>query len=413
MRDSKKTLVTVVLFGLLVVLFSFIVIRSYENSTYSSENDRIVRKELAGTLDTLVTGASHAEYGVDPNKMDQSLGTSTYNLSGPWQSTYGTKMLLEEELARNPIKKVYLTISEDTFWVRETSDGVLGDAKILPRLGGLADRVRYMLNSMGVREYPKLYQDMVNRGFTYWTAAILGADTEGVDPSARGFYSKAKNSVRLTDEEAIFNKSRYKLNTSINPANWKNLDDIIRLCREHGAEVQVIVVPVSDAFIWTRNGWDLWYNHAKAFCAERGVELWDFNLYKDRYELFKDWYSYRNTTHLSEYGASKFTSLLVKIIKRVEAGKSISKLFYTSYEEMKEDSPYAAIYNAYDWENADPNMRPSGEDPAKEEPDNGEEPMDPTEEGPDEEALEEEEEINEEEPPEEVIQEEETEEPDE
>ena len=119
--------------------------------------------------------------------MDQSLGTSTYNLSGPWQSTYGTKMLLEEELARNPIKKVYLTISEDTFWVRETSDGVLGDAKILPRLGGLADRVRYMLNSMGVREYPKLYQDMVNRGFTYWTAAILGADTEGVDPMIHVF----------------------------------------------------------------------------------------------------------------------------------------------------------------------------------------------------------------------------------
>ena len=368
MRDSSKTLVTVVLFGLLMVLFSFIVIRSYENSTYSSENDRQVREDLAGTIDTIITGASHAEYGIDPVKLDKNLGTSSYNLSGPWQSTYGTLMLLREELARNPVKKVYLTISEDTFWVKETTDGVLGDAKILPRLNGLSDRLEYMKNSFGLREYPKLYQDMVNRGFTYWSAAILGGDIDGVDPEARGFYGKPKNSVKLSDEDAVFNKDRYKLNTNVNQSNWKNLDEIIKLCREHGAEVQVIVVPVSDNVIWTRYGWDLWYNHAKAFCAERGVELWDFNLYKERYDLFKDWYSYRNTTHLSDYGASKFTGVLIKTIKRAEAGKNISKLFYTSYAEMKEDSPYAAIYNAYDWENADPSKRPAQTDPSGEEP---------------------------------------------
>ena len=340
MRDSKKTLITVALFVLFLAVYSFLVIRPYENSSYATENDREVREELAGTLDTIITGASHAEYGIDPVLMDEALGTSTYNLSGPWQTTYGTRMLLEKELERNPVKKVYLVFSEDTFWVQKDTDEIVGDVKILPRLDGIAERAEYLWNAAAPGELPGIYQDMVNRGFTYFNALISGEETDNVREEYRGYDPKKRNSVALDMETAAQKKSKRKVKTAVQPHNEENMAAVIELCKERGVEVQVIVVPVSDKAIWVWYGWDKWYDYVKEFCAKHEVRLWDFNLYKGRFELFDDKNCYRNDTHLSKGGAEIFTKLLVETIQKDAAGEDITAEFYATYKEMKKDSPY-------------------------------------------------------------------------
>ena len=68
--------------------------------------------------------------------------------------------------------------------------------------------------------------------------------------------------------------------------------------------------------------------------------MWDFNLYRGRYELFTDRTSYYDDYHLSTDGATVFTRLMADCVKRARAGEDFSEEFYSSYEAMKADSPY-------------------------------------------------------------------------
>ena len=340
MKDSKRTIITIALFLLFLAVYSFLVIRPYENSSYDTENDRELRNDLAGTLDTIIAGASHGQYGISPVMMDEALGTSTFNLSAPWQTSYGTRLLMEKELERNPIKKVYLIISEGTFAQERTTDGITGDVKMLPRLDDIPERADYLIHSAAPEEIPDIYQDMVNRGFTYLKALVSGEETDNVHEENRGYNPKKRNSVALDPETAASKKSKRKVSTKVVPENEENLTAIIEMCKERGVEVQVVIVPISDKAIWTWYGWDKWFKIVKNFCAKHEIGLWDFNLYRGRFELFNDKNCYRNDTHLSQGGAEIFTNLLIETIRRDAAGEDISPDFYPNYTEMKKDSPY-------------------------------------------------------------------------
>ena len=340
MKDSKRTLITIALFLLFLGIYSFLVIRPYENSTFATENDRGVRDDLEGTLDTIITGASHAEYGIFNTRVDAALGTLSYNLSGPWQSSYGTRMLLEKELDRNPIKKVYLVFSEGTFSVTKTTDRATGDIKILPRLDGVSERIDYLIHAAAPTEIPEIYQDMVNRGFTYAKALVTGDKINRVNASRRGFHGTKSKSVKLSKKNAAKKKNSETLDTSVLSYNVENMDKIIELCKSRNVEIQVIVVPVSDRMIWITEGWDTWYDFVKEYCEKHEIPLWDFNLHRDRFSILNDQDCYKDMSHLSYNGAKLFADLLIETIQKAEAGEDITADFYPTYQEMKQDSPY-------------------------------------------------------------------------
>ena len=60
--------------------------------------------------------------------------------------------------------------------------------------------------------------------------------------------------------------------------------------------------------------------------------------------LFSDSSTFVDGTHLNRAGAEKFTPQFCEIINSVDSGKDVSDLFYSSYEEMKKDSPYMKYY---------------------------------------------------------------------
>ena len=71
-----------------------------------------------------------------------------------------------------------------------------------------------------------------------------------------------------------------------------------------------------------------------------GCEMYDMNLAKDRYSLYHDDISFYDETHMSMAGAKAFTKALCDIVNKSRTGEDISPLFYKSYNEMKQDSPY-------------------------------------------------------------------------
>ena len=121
---------------------------------------------------------------------------------------------------------------------------------------------------------------------------------------------------------------------------------------ENGIRVVFVTVPESDGYLWKRDGFDDFKSICQKWFVEKNCEYYDFNLLKDRYRLFSDSCSYVDEGHLCGVGSETFTSVFCDIIKKVDAGEDVSDLFYDSYKEMKQDSPYMEYYLAHkdDWD---------------------------------------------------------------
>ena len=111
MRNSKRVLFSVVCFVLAFALLAAMSLGIYYGSETLAIMDSRVRASLAGSLDRLMIGSSHAWNGFMPAVFDARLHSSSYNLSGGVFPMYAKNYFLQKELARNPLKIVYIEIS--------------------------------------------------------------------------------------------------------------------------------------------------------------------------------------------------------------------------------------------------------------------------------------------------------------
>ena len=81
MRSFKKTLAKLLAFIACVLLITELVTEPYFQNEVFQYQDSAVRDTYAGQLDTLICGSSHAYRAIMPAVLDETLGTSSYNLS--------------------------------------------------------------------------------------------------------------------------------------------------------------------------------------------------------------------------------------------------------------------------------------------------------------------------------------------
>ena len=260
--------------------------------TPTDYHDQALREKLAGQIDTLIIGQSYAMDGVMPQKLDEALGTVTYNLSGSLMPVYGQAYMVKKELARNPIKHVIIEITPDTF----TSD----ECAVYGLLG----------------------------------------QTETIDESLMGFNPQKAKDVSLSMEAAPGLHQAMSIFNAPLEANIREYEALIELCQQSGCEVTIIYTPVSHAKVWQLYDQDTFREWAQALADKYGVPLFDFNLLKDRYALFDDTCSYSDDNHLSREGAEVFSAVMADVLRRYRAGEDVSPLFYSSYREVIRDSVY-------------------------------------------------------------------------
>lgn len=61
--------------------------------------------------------------------------------------------------------------------------------------------------------------------------------------------------------------------------------------------------------------------------------------------MFYDEESFFDYLHLSGQGADNFTAAFAAIVKKRGSGEDVTNLFYSSYVEMKNHSPYMQFLN--------------------------------------------------------------------
>ena len=340
MRSFKRVLLSALCFALVFALLAGACLGLYYGSETLTIRDDRLRASLAGSLDRLMLGSSHAWNGFAPAVFDARLHSSSYNLSGGVFPMYAKNYFLQKELGRNPLRVVYVEISDDTLTHSNAHDYAEGDEIAVARLDSWSERLDYMRRFLSFDDCVNVFSRALLRGVQAGVALLRGRST--MDYAARGFYTKESMDVSLTPEEAeAIRGTTHIASADYRADNIEQLTALLKTCRDAGAEPVLVVIPVSDAYLWRQTGEDDFRTWLKAYSEEQGCACYDFNLLRERYSIFSDRDCFINPTHLSRHGAERFTEAFAELMEKAERGESLEDAFYDSYEQLLLESPYA------------------------------------------------------------------------
>ena len=70
----------------------------------------ILHEEKKGDYDTIVVGASHCRGAIDPERIDEKLGTNTLNMAIPGETVEDSYFIVKDAAKHNKVKKVIFDI---------------------------------------------------------------------------------------------------------------------------------------------------------------------------------------------------------------------------------------------------------------------------------------------------------------
>lgn len=338
MRIFKRFFLYVLSIAAVVILASAALLIPWIN-TPTDLHDQALRAGLAGQIDTLVIGQSYSMNGIIPGKLDEKLGTTTYNTSGSMMPIYGQKIMLEKELSRNPIRNVILEITPDTFTTDERGTNGNGDSYIITRLDSFGERLDYLFKYVPLSEWPDIYARTLMLSMRCAAYRLLGR-VKLIDDSNMGFSPQKAEDVTLSPD--LTDAQRMAMNIFYRPLeeNIRGYEELITLCQQAGCQVTIIYPIVSHAKVWQLYDQDDYRLWAQELADKYGVALFDFNLLKSRYELFSDKTSFSDQNHLSQEGAEVFSEVMADVLLRYRNVEDVSSLFFSSYAEAIRNSVY-------------------------------------------------------------------------
>lgn len=332
MHNFKKACVTTAALVLLVCLLCSLVTAPYFGGTYYYYEDAALRQELAGTIDTLVVGASYSNWGIDPRILDAELGCNSYNLSSCLQTMKGRYYLLEKELERNPVKTVIMEVSAYSLTRNRQEEGPEGDIYVLGRLDSLPERLKFSLTHFTPGEYTQILHDTMNRGLYGWKELLRGGESQ-LDRDAKGLHTYAfvDQLIYLSQLDAI--QQTEPLPMELNPENVLYFEKCMDLCREKGVRVVLVATPITGRAILHYTGYDELVQTYRDYAEQYDCPYFDFNLYRRKIWEIRDYDSYMDLQHLSDRGVERFTTILADFLRRDAAGEDLSEQFFDTYEE--------------------------------------------------------------------------------
>ena len=346
MHNFKKALsTTTALILAFLITFAAIIAPCFDADSQCS--DAKLRRDLSGKIDYIFSGASHTFQAVDPSVIDKELGVCSYNMSSPSASMDGRYTLLEKEVYRNNLDTVVIDISFDGLTRSAASENAVGEPMIACRLDSLSESIGYLADhtSFFNNDVENVISIFMRYGLKAWKDKLTGQT--GVLQRNKGFWPIPAIDVRLKTEEIVETYNTEQGHIVFSEENIEQLEKMIRLCHENNIRVMVVVIPLSDAFLWQHSNMDGFLAELKLLCEKNNCPVYDFNLLRNRYEIFSDQDAFCNLTHMSESGAASFSKAFCDLVKELDVNANVDNLFYGSYDELKQSSPYMYIYKEY------------------------------------------------------------------
>lgn len=310
---------------------------------------RVMLQELygqAGQIDTLFLGSSHCYRSVDPARVDEALGTHSFNAGSSQQLPDGSYYMLREAAEQNPLKTVYLEMFYTGYNQSASRDVPLAcylltdfmrwnspwRYRYLWEMGGMAAMADLLLPARhGIASpgsMPALWKAKLTDGYEPGNYAYVTYPAEGESYRGNGFvYTEG---VARDGYATVLNVDPEQ---PLSEFGWENLEHIADYCEEAGIRLVLFTAPLPSAYLSNTQGYQSYVDAVRQFAQEHGTQYWDFSLYRDPKAMDLGGGDFSDAHHLNGSGAEKFTALLCDVIARDGAGEDVSALFCDTVEE--------------------------------------------------------------------------------
>ena len=96
--------------------------------------------------DTIILGASHARSAINPEYLDEELGTNTLNLAIPGETVKDAYYLLKDACESNDVKTVIMDVDYQ-YWMDEQPQGYFTEPFICQNITNLKVKTEYLLDN--------------------------------------------------------------------------------------------------------------------------------------------------------------------------------------------------------------------------------------------------------------------------
>lgn len=325
----------IILHSLLLIIYVIVLLFCYTLPYFHGESygyqDYKVRKELSGSIDTIVIGSSHALRSVKPTILNEKMNIHSYNLSSPLMSMYGRYTLLKKEIKRNPVKTIYLELSYNSLMIDKYNLGYEGDLYVLGRLDNTFERLDYFKNAFTKDERKRVISDTIKRT----NHSIIEKGTV-VQYETLGYLPVPSNDLSVSKEELSNISDTLTFDTNIREESLNCFKKIISLCKENNVQIIIIVTPITEKMLVEYSNFDEVFSQYINLAQKYDINYYDFNLDKKRNELYDEKTSFYDESHMSDSGAEIFSNRLSKIMIDTDNGLDVSGEFFDSYKTFKE-----------------------------------------------------------------------------
>lgn len=341
-----------ILFGIFIIICAIFAINgvlSYVLIDNADDEVRYAMHELyeQENIETLFLGSSHVFCGYDPQILDVALGENTYLASTPVQKVDGSYYLLKEVIKNNELKKVYLDMY---FWQYRDTPAKRGSEQmyyiycITDNMKNSWNRIEFLLNASGCEQYIEGFLPASRYGnylldlnrFERVVKSKRNSEYINYENAPANFYKGAMitsgqvgnpKMITTADEAGIAKISE----NVISEYSLKNLDKIVKLCKEEEIELVLVTTPFTGFCVQSIGNYNTFYEYMKNYADANDIEYYDFNLCKtDILDLESE--DFLDFHHLSGKGAAKYSAVFADVMTSYDKTER-QELFYDSVEE--------------------------------------------------------------------------------
>lgn len=325
MRSFKKILLRVCVILIFIVFLDRVGYYLYESvgdNTYYTIDEV---KEMDGQIETLLVGTSLMQRGMNPWIISDRLETTCFNLASSAQPVAGSYYLVKDQIARNPIKRVFMGVSVKTFVSDEDSKSTTSKLRAFDLLCSPLLKLQFMTEIAETGEYerflffPARVEKIVDLSVIIRNVKYRQTDNYQnriAYPKApfeyygRGFQSNidaydGSEAGKSIPETSVWGRDK------ILEENISYLEKIGEICRENDVELNLVVFPHVEDYAKKQGNLEDMDAYLEEFCDRIGADLYNYNYTacRDIYETLPDG-CFMDRKHLNTAGANQLAELL-------------------------------------------------------------------------------------------------------
>jgi hypothetical protein len=306
-------------------------------------------------IDAVVIGSSTAQRGIDPNVLDDTLGTSTLTLATPAQPLEDSYLAVREVISGHRVSRVILGLDYETMSLDAWDKANVTYVQTKAAYESLPKAIGDYLGLLSSSEYSSSSKFL--EVLSPWMLAHEKGGVQGIENNVRmrldGTTPIQAAKVREPSWTYVgkgygnydylldTSKARVSMSTTSHPIedftdeNMDTLQKIADVCRENGAQL-VVVVTTRPAFnvLCYGDAYPKQMTRVRDLVQAAGGVFLDANLLKRSYYA-PTATDFADGEHLNATGAKSFSATLANYLERFDAGEDVSELSY-SYEDWSD-----------------------------------------------------------------------------